>query len=189
MNNPRAKDEWRTPPELFTLLNAHYHFTLDAAATRENRCCKKYCSRAKNGLAADWAGERVFMHPPYSNLGPWLLKALQETRFAATRFAASPSFTSAVAREAARRATLVVALIPADPSTGYWHELVHESASKIILLRGRVHFLNAGGEKQGAPRFASAVVVYGPSRGRQLYHTLDVRKMQRGKALENEEVI
>lgn len=50
-------------------------FTLDVAAAPHNAKCERYFTRADDGLARSWAGERVWCNPPYSNLYDWVGKA------------------------------------------------------------------------------------------------------------------
>ena len=46
---PSEKDEWRTPPALFKILNGQFHFQLDAAATSENALCPLFFTAVTNG--------------------------------------------------------------------------------------------------------------------------------------------
>jgi phage N-6-adenine-methyltransferase len=58
-------DEWPTPQSFFDALNAEFHFTLDACATRRNAKCTRYFTAAQDGLRQDWGAHRVFCNPPY----------------------------------------------------------------------------------------------------------------------------
>jgi len=61
-----ASGEWATPQDLFDVLHAEFGFTLDPCATAENaKCPKFYTWEGHNGLWQSWAGERVFLNPPY----------------------------------------------------------------------------------------------------------------------------
>lgn len=97
------KDERETPPELFKRLDARFAFTLDAAASHQNRKVPLYYTRdglfqrqacepeladipdlsdpagpdTPNGLRGTWAGQRVWCNPPYSDIRAWVEKALQ----------------------------------------------------------------------------------------------------------------
>ena len=75
-----AVDDRGTLPALFDPLNAEYRFTLDAAASDANAKCPKYYTRVTDGLLRSWAGERVWLNPPYSRLEPWFAKTWQEMR-------------------------------------------------------------------------------------------------------------
>jgi len=129
-------NEWGTPRELFERLAEMFGpFTLDPCATPINAKCEKFYTLADDGLVQSWAGERVFMNPPYGRvIGQWIEKAYRESMNGA----------------------MVVCLIPARTDTRYWHDYVMR-AHEIILLRGRVRFV---GGASCAP-FPSAVVVFG----------------------------
>ena len=71
--------EWETPIDLFNTLDREFHFTLDAASTHENAKCKKHYTIAENGLKQSWAGETVWLNPPYGRgIGQWMKKAYDE---------------------------------------------------------------------------------------------------------------
>jgi phage N-6-adenine-methyltransferase len=70
------KDERETPPELFKRLDARFAFTLDACAAPKNALLPRYNSLSNSDSAYRWAGERVFANPPYSDIRPWVEKAL-----------------------------------------------------------------------------------------------------------------
>jgi site-specific DNA-methyltransferase (adenine-specific) len=70
-----ATNEWATPQGLFDELNREFRFTLDPCATAENAKCERYYTKADDGLAQDWSGERVFCNPPYGReIGKWVAK-------------------------------------------------------------------------------------------------------------------
>ena len=82
-NHPQQKtkdsvDDRRTPRGLFNKLFATYHFTLDAAASKENALCPWVCTKEQNGLVVRWVNDSVWCTPPYSDIEPWLVKAWQE---------------------------------------------------------------------------------------------------------------
>ena len=131
------RDEWGTPQAFFDVLNLWYGpFTLDPCATVDNAKCKRFYTREQDGLAQSWAGERVFMNPPYGReIGAWCEKAHRSV-------------------EAEPRA-VVVGLLPARTDTAWWHNWVMK-ADRIVLLRGRLRF---GGAPSGAP-FPSCVVIW-----------------------------
>ena len=125
-------DDWATPQEFFDDLNATFYFTLDPCASHENHKCAKYYTREDDGLSKSWAGETVFVNPPYGrDIKKWVKKAYEESKHAT-----------------------VVCLIPARTDTSYWHDYCMKG--EIIFIRGRLKF---GNSKQSAP-FPSAVVVF-----------------------------
>lgn len=127
-------NEWATPVKLFEKLDEEFHFTLDPCATPENAKCKKYYTKADNGLLQDWSGERVFCNSPYGKeIAAWVAKCAEE----------------------AKKGTFVVMLIPARTDTRYFHRYIYHHA-ELRFLPGRVRF-NDG--PQGAP-FPSMVVIF-----------------------------
>ena len=50
----RESDEWETPQDLYDSLNLEFKFSLDAAATQENRKCLHYIPPESNSLLAPW---------------------------------------------------------------------------------------------------------------------------------------
>jgi phage N-6-adenine-methyltransferase len=112
--------EWETPPEVYDPLHEHHKFTLDPCATPESAKCAKYFTKADNGLAQSWAGERVFMNPPYGkDIGLWMAKAFTESTLGA----------------------LVVCLVPVRTDTAWWQNYVIREQSPHRFLKGRVKFL------------------------------------------------
>lgn len=129
-------DEWETPQDFFDALDAEFHFTLDPCATPENAKCKKYFTRADDGLKQDWQGEVVFCNPPYGRaIKDWVKKCYEESQ--------KPN-------------TTVVMLIPARTDTSYFHDYIYKKAREIRFIRGRLKF---GRAKHPAP-FPSMVVVF-----------------------------
>lgn len=122
--------EWPTPQAVFDLLDREFSFTLDPCSTDENAKCEKHYTKAEDGLSKSWKGERVFMNPPYSEVGTWVQKAYEED-------------------------ALVVALIPSRTDTRWWHRYVMK-ADEIRFVKGRLKF---GAATNSAP-FPSAIVVW-----------------------------
>jgi phage N-6-adenine-methyltransferase len=127
------KDEWATPRDVFTELDAEFGFDLDPCATPENAKCERFYTREQDGLAQPWLGH-VFMNPPYGrDIGRWMEKAW---------------------RAAQETADVVVCLVPARTDTAWGHNYV--ARGEVRFLRGRLRF---GDASTGAP-FPSAVVVF-----------------------------
>lgn len=135
-----ASDDWSTPQDVFDKLNHEFHFTLDAAASRENTKCARYYDKEADGLKQSWAGETVWCNPPYGRqIGNWMRKALTESR--------TPG-------------TTVVMLVPARTDTDWFHSFVYQR-TELRFIRGRLKF---GGGQTAAP-FPSMLVIYrGPER-------------------------
>jgi phage N-6-adenine-methyltransferase len=135
---------WATPPEVFEPLHAEFGFTLDACATPENAKLPRYFTEEQNGLEQSWAGERVFMNPPYGKeVYAWVRKARMES--------------------VVHRRALVVGLLPASTDLKWWHEDVVGHA-EVRYIRGRVRFLTDG-PYRASGFFASVIVIWRPSSG------------------------
>ncbi|HEY3439718.1 MAG TPA: DNA N-6-adenine-methyltransferase [Paludibaculum sp.] len=128
--------DWPTPDDLFRILDAEFHFTLDACATPTNAKCEHYYTVLDDGLSQDWGAQRVWVNPPYDDTRAWLAKG----------------------HKSAQAGALVVCLIAARTDNRAWHDYAM-SASEIRFLRGRLRFGNA---RNTAP-FPSAIVIFRPS--------------------------
>lgn len=130
---------WMTPPEVFDPLHAEFGFTLDPCSTAANAKCAKFFTEAENGLEQDWAGEVVFMNPPYgAEVYAWTRKARAEQQ----------------------KGALIVGLLPASTDLRWWHEDVLEHA-EVRYIRGRVRFLTDG-PYRASGFFASVIVIWRP---------------------------
>jgi len=127
-------NEWVTPHALFADLDNEFGFTLDVAATVENRKTEKYYDKKQDGLLQSWDTDgAVWCNPPYGReIGKWVKKAYEESE-----------------------RNVVVMLIPARTDTSYWHDYIFPYAKEIRYLRGRIKFSG----KNGAP-FPSAVIIF-----------------------------
>lgn len=124
-------DNRETPPEVFAALHARFEFTIDAAASAKNCKLPRYHDRARDGLAQSWSGERVWCNPPYSNIGPWVAKALHEV---------------------AAGCPLVLLLLPANRTEqGWWQDLIEpgrrDGSIEVEFLRGRMRFIAADDDR------------------------------------------
>lgn len=131
---------WATPPEVFDPLHREFAFTLDPCATVETAKVPRFFDEAADGLAQSWAGERVWMNPPYGReVYAWTSKARTEVT---------------------RGAELVVGLLPASCDLAWWHDDIVGHA-EVRYIRGRVRFLT-GGPYRASGFFASVIVVWRP---------------------------
>jgi phage N-6-adenine-methyltransferase len=133
--------EWATPQTIVDALAGMYGaFTLDACATPDNAKAARYYTKETDGLSRSWAGETVWMNPPYGReIGRWVAKAYTESQVAGAQ---------------------VVCLIPARTDTRYWHDYVMR-AREILFIRGRIRF----GDAPASAPFPSAVVLFNGGNG------------------------
>ena len=153
MNNAlmfsKASDEWSTPLDFFSALDAEFGFDVDAAATLDNRLKDEYFgldhhrSERRDALAADWGGKVCWLNMPYSMCREFIAKAAQE----------------------AAKGCTVVCLVPSRTDTRWWHDHVWDCVRhqprpgvEVRFIKGRLTF---GGAKAGAP-FPSVVIVFRP---------------------------
>ena len=71
----RGHQDWRTPKKVFDDLNALFHFTVDAAADKNNHLLPRYWTEKNDALRQDWSNETVFCNPPFKNMARFLAKA------------------------------------------------------------------------------------------------------------------
>jgi phage N-6-adenine-methyltransferase len=67
-----------TPRSLFRQLNHEFAFTLDVAASSDNRKTPAFFDLETDGLAQSWGGNRVWCNPPFSDIETWVAKAWRE---------------------------------------------------------------------------------------------------------------
>jgi len=99
------RDEWRTPPELFELLDREFHFRTDAAATNENALCQFYMLDALS-------------------LDTWVDKVYEPTLFLNPPFSQAPAFLAKANEEAKKGATVVCLVRGGAPETKWWRDAV-----------------------------------------------------------------
>lgn len=129
------KQDWETPWEFFNKIP--YQFDLDACAYLENAKCSNFYTEEDNALIQEWKGT-VWMNPPYGSALPtWLNKAYSESQ-----------------KDYCDR---VVCLVPARTDTAWFHDIACKG--KILLLKGRINFLQEG-KQIGSPAFPSMLVIY-----------------------------
>lgn len=173
-------DVRETPPDRFAEVSALVGgFTLDACATPANAKCRRFyaldgfhdldCPPPNggrwagppdaNGLTGSWSGEKVWVNPPFSNIGAWVEKAWRS-----------------------HDAELVVMLVPATRTEQPWwqkHIEPHRDGRgpasrtwrlRVVFLPGRWHFLKDGKPildpktgRRSSPKFGCALLTWSHS--------------------------
>jgi phage N-6-adenine-methyltransferase len=126
-------DEFGTPQDLYEKLHAMFHFTLDVAASPLNTKCPQFFDKAMDGLRQEWDG-RVWLNAPYSDLEPWVVKAILS----------------------AEQKVEVVGLFPCSLGAAWFRDMLSRSCELWLVMR-RLSF-------EGAPSqalFSSVVVIFG----------------------------
>lgn len=128
------RPDWETPRDLFSRLDAEFHFALDVCATAENAKCAQYYTPEIDGLRMTWPAVSCWCNPPYGRqIAAWIRKAY----------------------ESAQNGSSVVLLIPARTDTRWFHDLVLPHA-EMRFLKGRLTFVGA---PHPAP-FPSMLAIY-----------------------------
>jgi len=118
---PKAiRDLWGTPQSIFDTLNAEFCFLLDVAASIEDRLVPAFFSESMNALHQQWPAVPCWCNPPYSDVGPWVDKAIEASCLGAT----------------------VVMLVPADTSV-VWFRKAYDTAAEVRFISGRLSFIHA----------------------------------------------
>jgi len=101
---------------------------------RERRA--KALTKEDDGLSFSWAGQRVFVNPPYSQISKWVEMAWKH-----------------------RDTAIIVMLIPARTDTAYWHDYI-EGYARVEFIRGRLKFVRMDGGKSTSAPFPSCLVYF-----------------------------
>lgn len=127
----KKNDVVMTPDELYQILNDEFKFDFDPAPLWENGVQKW------DGLEVEW-GQSNYINPPYSNIGKWFKKAVEEMRKGKTS----------------------VFLVPMRMTPKYWREWAYPYASELRVLADRIMF--KGYEDKGKAPFPVGILVYRP---------------------------
>jgi len=122
----RDSDHYSTPESFYKKIDNEFHFTFDP--------CPLKCTEF-DGLQIPWRGI-IFCNPPYSHVGDWLKKAIEEIKAGNCRKA--------------------VFLIPLRTDSWYWHHEILNNAAEVRIIQGRLKF---GNKKDVAP-FPVALVIF-----------------------------
>jgi site-specific DNA-methyltransferase (adenine-specific) len=140
-------DEWPTDQAVVDDWNRRAGpFTLDACATVENAKAVRFYTLADDALGKNWltdaGGGACWLNPPYSDIDPFIQKALAESA----------------------RGLTVVACLPSRTDRPWFHAvLAAQHRCEVWFCRGRLRF---GDAKHDAP-FPSMVIVMRPPERRR----------------------
>jgi hypothetical protein len=155
-----------TPRHVLLPLHDEFRFTLDPCSQSEafSASLMRHYAEPDNGLAQPWAGERVWLNPPYSNVGPWLAKG-------------RAAFWDGLI-------DCLVALLPSFTDRRWWHANIELDRRcpefELRFLKGRFAFGcpgNPDGVNRGAGQFPSCIAVW----NRRQHGRVDARREARGE--------
>ena len=160
-NTPaEIKDLWQTPKFVFDYYNQRFNFSCDVAASKENALCENFIDEREDSLdyAVEW-GTSNWLNPPFSNIEPWISKAI-------TRMVINDDLT--------------VMLLPSDTSVK-WFKLAFDNCTECHFISGRLSFINAETKKPvSGNNKGSVVFIFDPkSPVKKSVHLID-RDIMRG---------
>lgn len=139
-----ANDTWATPQPIFNKLNDEFNFKFDVCAERETAKCTNYWTIEDDALSKTWELHRqensyLWCNPPYSNIGPWVDKAI----------------------EAQAEGVGTVMLVMCDPSVKWFARALEKCSEVRFITNGRIAFLNNGVTQSGNNK-GSVIFVFSP---------------------------
>jgi phage N-6-adenine-methyltransferase len=140
-NTPQAiRDLWRTPKTIFDYYDRRFKFIGDVAASDSNKLCTYYIDQAEDALSVDWFPVN-WLNPPFSNVTPWINKAIKQESLG----------------------NLTVILLPADTSVK-WFKLAFDNCTECHLISGRLAFINQEtGKPVSGNNKGSVVFIFDPN--------------------------
>lgn len=120
---PSIKDLWQTPKSLFDALNLEFSFTGDVAANYDNALSENFYTEQDDSLSQRWF-KSSWCNPPYSDIAPWVAKAIEQHQQGKT----------------------IVMLVPSDTSVK-WFKSAYESCNEVRFISGRISFINSETQK------------------------------------------
>lgn len=159
-----VRDLWSTPSELVEWMESEYgDYDIDAAASKENAVCEKFYSKETNCLKRWWGSNKhIWLNPPYSNITPFVKKAIEQME----------------------HNNQIDILLPCDTSTGWFYE-AQQRAAEIIWITGEVY--QEGGteySRTGRLAFTSALTgkpVQGNNKGSVIFIMRELKEGERQK--------
>jgi phage N-6-adenine-methyltransferase len=132
--NAQNKKDWETPIAFVRGIEKTWGltFTLDAAATAENRKAPRFIDYETNALTSAWGtNETVWINPPY---GAWEIAAFIRRALEAIQNG---------------EATTICFLIPNATENTIWQDTIFPNASELCFIGGRISFESGGYPIQG----------------------------------------
>lgn len=159
-----VRDLWSTPYELVAWMESEYgDYDIDAAASKENAVCEKFYSKETNCLKRWWGSNKhIWLNPPYSNITPFVKKAIEQME----------------------HNNQIDILLPCDTSTGWFYE-AQQKAAEIIWITGEV-YQEEGTEysRTGRLAFTSALTgkpVQGNNKGSVIFIMRELKEGEQQK--------
>jgi len=141
-----ADNEWTTPDKEYAEWDAEFHYTLDPCCTKETAKTRKFFTEKENGLLQSWAGEEVFMNPPYATPEKTCKKNCKKKKCVERGYHIHYDIPGQ--SDWVRKAYIeslfcrVSALIPARTDTkNLWHKYVWDNRTHTPLVGVQIRFI------------------------------------------------
>lgn len=151
------RDLWQTPPQIYRHLDKEFGFSVDLAASNVNKLHDNYITAEMNTLKIEWCGmfgkSWGWLNPPYSSIGPFIEKAIEQQE----------------------KGFGTVMLVPSDTSVG-WFSLALTSVSEVrFITGGRLSFIRADtGKAVNGNNKGSMLLIFSPDKiGARQFGTVD----------------
>lgn len=157
-NTPsEIRDLWQTPKFVFDYYNRRFDLKMDVASSDQNKLCDMWLTQEDDALNSNWSIWGNWCNPPYSDIMPWVQKAVEEMK----------------------RGCLTVMLIPADTSVK-WFKKAFDNCTECHFISGRLSFVNADKQKPvNGNNKGSVVFIFDPkSPVKQSVHLIDRESMK-----------
>ena len=151
------KDWWATPQAIYDRLNAEFKFIADVAASSTNHKHDSYLTEEMNALGVNWAGMfgrgMVWCNPPYSDISPWIVKAIEQ--------------------QATGCGTVM--LVPADTGVLWFSKALTAVSEVRFITAGRLSFIRADtGKPVNGNNKPSMLLIFSPYKiGARQFGTVD----------------
>ena len=117
LNRGGSKQNYGTPPEFIEAVVKRFGpLNVDLAAEAGNAICEHYFTKEDDSLAQDWNLQigRLWLNPPYENIGKWAKKCLDSRK-------------------------QILMLIPASVGSNYFRDYIFGHC-EVYFLNGRITF-------------------------------------------------
>lgn len=117
-----SNQEVKTPPEFMAAVEKVFgKIEFDLAASYKNTKAVRFWSEEDDSLSRPWPTEYLcWLNPPFSNIGPWAKKCLEESQ----------------------RGCRILMLVPASVGSNWFRDYVDGNAS-VLFLNGRLTFVGS----------------------------------------------
>ena len=143
-----TKDQYETPMDLFKTLDREFDFGHDVCAEYSTTKCPICWTEEDDALSKDWHqdsnktfGRYLWCNPPYSNIKPWVDKAIT----------------------AQLNGTGTVMLVMCDPSVAWFARALEYCSEVRFITKGRISFMRDGVKASGNNK-GSCIFVFDPHR-------------------------